>query len=55
MKLQKRYQVRIELGFGYNTKQIGRKLVTYNKARKIASWLKKRGLDAYIAPMEIYV
>lgn len=55
MKTRKLFQVRNEIGYGCSSKQIGHKmrLMDRSKAMRVVKFLKKRGVNAFIAPMLI--
>lgn len=57
MKTRKLYQVRIERSAGESSKQVGFKmrLLDRSKALKVAKFLKKRHIDAFIAPLTVNV
>ena len=55
MKTRKLYQVRIETGFGSSSKQVGFKMRLLDRAgaNKVAKFLKRRGYDAFTAPVAV--
>jgi hypothetical protein len=54
-KMRTMYQVRYEQDAGQSTKQVGHKmrLMDRVKAMRVVRFLKKRGVDALIAPIQI--